>query len=57
MDTVRLFTIGCLAVALAAGLTGAAVGSHQLVSFGSVILIISAATLVIVVAIETWTER
>jgi hypothetical protein len=56
MDTVRLFTMGCLAVALAAGLAGAAVGSHQLVSAGSVILIISAVTSVIVIAIETWTE-
>jgi hypothetical protein len=57
MDTVRLFTMGCLAVALAAGLAGAAIGSHSLTSAGTVILIISAATLVIVIAIETWTER
>jgi hypothetical protein len=57
MDTVRLFTMGCLAVGIAAGLAGAAMGIHWLVSAGSVILIISAATLVIVIAIETWEER
>jgi len=57
MDTVRLFTIGCLAVALAAGLGGAVVGSHQLVSAGLVILIIASVTFVIVITIETWTAR
>jgi hypothetical protein len=57
MDTVRLFTIGCLAVGIAAGLTGAAIGSHSLISAGSVILIVAAATLIIVIAIETLTER
>ena len=52
MDTVRLFAMGCLAVALAAGLTGAAVGSHRLVSAASVIMIISAITFVIVIAVK-----
>jgi hypothetical protein len=57
MDTVRLFATGCLAVALAAGLTGAVTGTHQLVSAASVIMIISAITFVIVIAVKTLAGR
>jgi hypothetical protein len=38
-------------------LTGAAVGSHQLLSAASVIIIICAVTLVIVIAIKTWADH
>jgi hypothetical protein len=51
------FAVGCLAVALAAGLIGAAVGIHQLISAASVILIICAVTVVLVIATETWAGR
>jgi hypothetical protein len=57
MDTARLFAMGCSVVALAAGMTGAAVGSHQLILAGWVILIACVITLFIVIAIETWEER
>jgi hypothetical protein len=51
MDTVSFFAIGCLIAALTAGFTGAVVGSHQLVLTGSIVVIISAITIFIVVAI------
>ena len=57
MDTPRLFAMGCLAAALAAGLIGAATGSHQLVSAALVIMIISAVTFVIVIAVKRLTGR
>jgi hypothetical protein len=57
MDTVSIFAIGCLILALAAGSAGAVLGSHQLVLGGSIVAIISAITIVIVVAIETREER
>jgi len=34
MDTVSIFAIGCLILALAAGFAGAVLGSHQLVLGG-----------------------
>jgi biotin transporter BioY len=53
MDTVSIFAIGCLVLALAAGFIGAVLGSYQLFLVGSIVAIISAITIFIVVAIET----
>jgi hypothetical protein len=57
MDTVSIFAIDCLILALAAGFTGAVLGSHQLILGGSIVVIISAITIFIVVVIETRERR
>jgi hypothetical protein len=46
-----------LIAALAAGFTGAVVGSHQLVLAGSIVTIISAISIFIGIAIETRVRR
>jgi hypothetical protein len=53
METVSIFAIGSLILALAAGVAGAVVGSYQFVLGGAIVVIISAITIFIVVAIET----
>jgi hypothetical protein len=57
MDAVRLFAMICLAVALAGGFAGAALEVRQLVLAASVVMIISAVTIVIVIVIENWEGR
>jgi hypothetical protein len=57
MDTVRLFAMLCLAVALAGGLAGAALEVRQLVLAASVVMMVCAVTIVIVIVIETWEGR
>jgi hypothetical protein len=57
MDTVSIFAIGCLILALAAGVVGAIVGNYQLFLVGSIVAIISAITIFIVIAIETRERR
>jgi hypothetical protein len=57
MDTVSIFAIGCLILALAAGVVGAVVGNYQLFLVGSIVAIISAITIFIVVVIETRERR
>jgi hypothetical protein len=52
MDTIRSVAMGCLAVALAGAMIGAAVNSRQLALAASVMVISAAMTLVIVIAIE-----
>jgi hypothetical protein len=57
MDTIYSFAMGCLAVALAAVLMGAGIGSNQLIVAASVILVICATGLIIGIGIEIWRER
>jgi hypothetical protein len=57
METISIFAIGCLILALAAGVIGAVVGSYQLILAGSIVVIISAITIFIVVAIEIRERR
>jgi hypothetical protein len=57
MDTIHSFAMGWLWGALAVALVGAAIGSHTLVLAASVILVICAATLMVVNGLETWRER
>jgi hypothetical protein len=57
MDTVRLFAMICLAVALAGGVAGAALEVRQLVLAASVVLMVCAVTIVIVIFIEAWERR
>jgi hypothetical protein len=57
MDTVHLFAMLCLGVALAGGLAGAALEVRQLVLAASVVVIVCAVTIVIVIFIETWERR
>jgi hypothetical protein len=56
MDAIYSVAMRCLAMALAAALLGAAIGSDQLLVTASVTLVICAASLIIVIGIETSRE-
>jgi hypothetical protein len=57
MDTILTFAIFCFALALAAGLIAVVLESRQLGLAGAVVTIVSAATIIIVVAVKTWEDR
>jgi hypothetical protein len=56
MDAIYSVAMRCLAMALAAALLGAAIGSNQLLLTASVFLVLCAASLIIAIGVETWRE-
>jgi hypothetical protein len=57
MDTIHSFAMGWLLGALAVVIVGAAIGMHQLVVAASVVLVICAATLIVVNTTEALKGR